>query len=300
MLEYEQERQVMRQLDNWKKGNDNMKNAILFFYLMVLSIMSLYANDTNSYFEPASDEKILVSSSVELPFLSSYVWRGQVINDKAVFQPSLTLSGCGLSVNVWNNFNLTDNDATKHIDEKYDFTETDITVWYSYSLSLFTASAGIIQYMFPNSTIISTDEKGNEKETNYPATRECYISIVLDKIFLSPACSLYYDIGEVHGVYGNASLSYTRRLPLEMALSASASLGYADNDYNSYYFAYDGNAFNDANFLLKLEYPLNRYFSISPSIQYTYLIDNDIRDAADDLYSYHKRIVASITLRGNF
>ena len=45
-------------------------------------------------------------SSVNVRLVSSYVWRGQVINNDFAFQPQLTASQYGLSLNVWANYDI--------------------------------------------------------------------------------------------------------------------------------------------------------------------------------------------------
>ena len=58
--------------------------------------------------EATTDEASTLSASIDLPILSAYVWRGQVLNDEGVVQPSATISKGGFSLNYWQNFALTE------------------------------------------------------------------------------------------------------------------------------------------------------------------------------------------------
>ena len=64
-----------------------------------------------------------VGVGLDVAALSSYVWRGQTLNDKMVVQPSLTASKAGFAINTWANYN---------VDGAYDgdFSEVDLTASY--------------------------------------------------------------------------------------------------------------------------------------------------------------------------
>ncbi|HEY8241739.1 MAG TPA: hypothetical protein VIH35_09845, partial [Kiritimatiellia bacterium] len=47
--------------------------------------------------EEAAAEESAVSASIDVPVLSAYVWRGQVLNDEGVLQPSATISKNGFA-----------------------------------------------------------------------------------------------------------------------------------------------------------------------------------------------------------
>jgi hypothetical protein len=46
------------------------------------------------------------SVGLDVPVLSSYVWRGQTLSDRPVLQPSLTAAQNGFALNTWATFNL--------------------------------------------------------------------------------------------------------------------------------------------------------------------------------------------------
>jgi hypothetical protein len=65
--------------------------------------------------------------ALDVPVLSAYVWRGQVLVDDPVVQPTFTVAKGGFSINWWGNFNLDDN-ATG---DDFEFSEHDITLSYA-------------------------------------------------------------------------------------------------------------------------------------------------------------------------
>ena len=78
------------------------------------------------------------------------------------------------------------------------------------------------------------------------------------------------------------------------ALNASASVGYASADYNSFYFGTDDDALNDANIGLTVPFTVTESLTITPGVQYTWLLDNDIEDGAEGLYKDTEQVVGSI------
>jgi hypothetical protein len=114
----------------------------------------------------AAAEGLETGVSVDVPVLSAYVWRGQVLNEDAVLQPGLTGTIGGFAVNAWSSLNL---DGT---DTDGEFTEFDWTVSYSQAVGPVELGLGVVQYTFPNSTL--EDEDG--VVSAYPGTVEVFVS----------------------------------------------------------------------------------------------------------------------------
>ena len=104
----------------------------------------------------ATTEASDVSVTLDVPVLSAYVWRGQLLVDDPVLQPSLTASKGGFAINWWGNFNLDDN-ATG---DDFEFSEHDIGLSYGTTCPLTGADLtfGVVNYDFPNPAI---DSAGN-------------------------------------------------------------------------------------------------------------------------------------------
>jgi uncharacterized protein (TIGR02001 family) len=213
-------------------------------------------------------------AEVSADVVSQYVWRGQVLNEEASLQPSLTvgLPG-GFSVNVWGSMNLTDegSSAEDGLDTEFKFIELDLTL--SYALPLgedapISAEVGVVQYTFP--------EGGG-------STREAYLSIGAN-LPLSPTATVYYDFDAVEGWYGSFGLGHAFELGEAVSLELGASVGYADSEYNEVYFGTAEDALNDLTASATLTYTVSESLSVSGLVQYFTLLDSSIQDGAKELY----------------
>jgi len=245
----------------------------------------------------ARAEDAKVTGEFDLPVLSAYVWRGQVLNDKPMLEPSVTVSKNGFSLNTWANFNLNNSYASYAQDNKREFSEVDLTASYATTLGPtnfpIAVSGGLIQYLFPNQTLpIGTNGLGKA----YPGTHEVYASIGLPNLILAPTLQVNYDFDSANGFYANLAVSQSFEIVKDKAsLVASASLGAGSAKYNAYYFSDSKTALNDGIVGLALPITLPGGVVIKPAIQFVFLPDSDIRDAADSLYGHKDRFVGSVT-----
>lgn len=230
--------------------------------------------------------QVEVGASADVSALSAYVWRGQVLNDEAVVQPSATITKGGFSLNTWGNFNLTD-EATGDSSE---FSEVDLTAAYGRSIGPVALSAGLIEYLFPHQTLTDADGRG----VAYPGTREVYCSASLPGLPVVPALTLYYDYDEADSFYGVGALSYTAKLMDALSLGLFASLGYGAADYNEFYFGVDDAALNDANVGASLAWTVAPFLTVTPACQYTMLVDSDVEDGAEGLYKDKDQTIFSL------
>lgn len=229
------------------------------------------------------------SASLDVSGLSAYVWRGQVLNDEAVLQPSLTVSKGGFTINWWANAALTD--ATTG--DSGEFTEHDIGLSYAFTCPLTGAGVtlGLVNYDFPNQALTDTNGAVNALVAD---TTEAYVILAFGEVPLAPTLSVYYDFKEVDGLYGNLGVSHSFELNDKASLNASASVGFANSDYNSVYFGVDDDALNDANIGLSVPFTVTESLTITPGVQYTWLPESDIKDGAEGLYKDTEQVVGSI------
>lgn len=225
-----------------------MKKAVLWFLIgaaaMFLAMVSM-----------AAEPEFTVSA--DAPVMSAYVWRGQVVEDKVVLQPNATADWKGLSLNYWENYS-TDQD---------DWTEQDITLSYTYGL----LTAGIVNYHY---RVGDVDD-----------TQEAFVGLAYEESYIQPTLTVYRDLGDADGFYGNLELAHAFCLcdaGEDAFLNVSASVGMADSSYNEFYFGVDDNALNDANLTLSIEDKLTEHITLTPMIQYTWLLDGDIADTVED------------------
>ncbi len=241
-------------------------------------------------------EAAALSASLDVPALSAYVWRGQVLNDEAVLQPTFTLSKGGFSINWWGNLNLTDN-ATG---DEYEFSEHDITVSYDLTCPLTGAGVtlGIVQYDFPN--VGMEDADGNLSLTE--DTREAFVSYSLAEALLAPTLNVYYDFKEADGFYGNIGISHSLALDDAISLDLGATLGAASSDWGDFYFG-EAEGLTDYSVSLSLPITVSDTVSVTPAVAYSALL-GDAKDAVEadsSLYFGEKDyVVGSVTASYTF
>ncbi len=212
---------------------------------------------------PLEAEKIEVEATLGL--YKDYVWRGLVINDQAVLQPSLTLnlpfSKTGaLALDLWGNFDL-----TSFLETKGKFSEVDITASYFHSLKSFQLEIGFIHYTFPH--------------TDSDSTTEVYFSAsYMPRVVpLSLTLGLYYDFMEIDGFYGSVGVESSINLTQKLSLATKLSAGYGDADFNLGYFGAYYSGFVDGVVSLALDYEFSSSFSLAAGLQFMHLIGSALR-----------------------
>jgi len=201
-------------------------------------------------------------------FNSKYVWRGALLVDDWVIQPSVNVAKGGFSFNVWGNYEPTD--ETGH---QKQFTEIDLTAEYAFALGDFSIPVGVIHYMFPN--------------TEYKATTEIYTGVSYDWI-ISPSATIYADMDQASGgLYLLLEASYSHELPVSKEVGVSVDLGagvaYANEDYLDFYYGVDDSGWSDA--YVSLAVPISVMdgkITFTPAVTYTALIDSDLKDSVED------------------
>lgn len=224
-------------------------------------------------------------ASVDVEVFSAYVWRGQVLTDKAVFQPGLTASKAGFTVNAWSSMNL---DGT---DTDGEFTEMDWTVSYAREFGIVGLEVGFVEYTFPN----STGEDGDGNVVALAGTREVYLSAGLD-VPLAPTLTVVRDVDAVDGFYGSLAVGHSFELTEMLSLELSASLGVGDKDYNDGYFGYGKSALNDLALGVAAPIALTDNLSLTPSVGYVWLPDSSLADAAKETYGKKEIFFGGVSL----
>ena len=218
-------------------------------------------------------EAAAVSASLDVPVLSAYVWRGQVLNDEAVAQPTFTISKGGFSLNWWGNFNLTDN-ATG---DDAEFSEHDITVSYSTTCPLTGAGLtfGVVNYDFPN--VLANVGTTNASLTS--DTREAFVVMSFGDVVLAPTLSVYYDFKEADGFYASLGISHSLAITDELGIDLGASIGGASSDWGDFYYG-EAEGLTDASVSASLPISLSESVSLTLGVAYTVLLE-DAEDAVD-------------------
>jgi len=223
---------------------------------------------------PAAMAEDDVSFGVAADFFSKYVWRGQNVVDDWVFQPSASVGYKGFTGSIWANA-----DMTGEVVDDWEFNEIDYAVDYSNTIpgqEVFGFSVGWIYYDFPN--------------TAFDATSEFYGGLSAD-VLLSPAIKWFYDYDEANGSYILFSLGHTIEKIASWGeeescdLVLGASVAYATDGYNDFYFGVDDGAFNDLTLSAGLPFTFGS-LTIKPSVAYSTMLDDDVRglDNSDNLW----------------
>jgi hypothetical protein len=218
---------------------------------------------------PPTEESAELSFSLAACFNSTYIWRGQLLNDDFVFQPSIGLAYGGLSASLWGNMDMTD-----YHDNSGEFTEYDWTVGYADTIpgmDFLKYSVGVIYYYFPS---ISNDAD----------TVEIYAGLGLD-MPLSPTVTVYRDVDEIDGTYVAFSVSHSIDTLFELSpempvgMTFLTSLGWGSQSYNKgYWGGLDESSLQDLTVTVGFPIAVSGW-TLTPTVNYVTLLDSDVRRA---------------------
>ncbi|MFC1511592.1 hypothetical protein ACFL5H_00145 [Candidatus Latescibacterota bacterium] len=214
--------------------------------------------------------------SLDMNYASKYVWRGSVLAQNGVFQPSFTASMGDLSVNLWGNMDLTnENGVTRKINE------WDYTVDYSTTVSGIGISTGIIGYTFPNSS--------------GPGTTELYLGAGLD-LPGSPSLTVYEDIEAVNGTYVSLSVIYSVPIMYMTSVDINAAVGLGSGKMNQALYAPSSGA-GLADFLVNfsIPIPISDLFCVTPGVIVTSILNSEGQNAYDAIDLDSKNLVFLLT-----
>ena len=123
-----------------------------------------------------------LDGSVDLSLQSAYIWRGMVLNDKPVFQPSVTVSSGAFSASVWGNVDLTSANGARGVASEIDY-------WLAYTVAgkavEFTLT--YYDYTYPHSSNLST--------------QEVWAAVTFKTVPLSPSLTVIRDVNAIKGWY---------------------------------------------------------------------------------------------------
>lgn len=249
--------------------------------------------------EPATDAS-QTEVSAEAALVTAYVWRGQVYNNDFVFQPQLTASQYGVSLNVWGNYDLGKNVAGI----ENDFSELDISLAYTLPLNLndFSFDVGVINYNFP-ANADGLDSDGNPIGENAQSVTELFGAAHLMSFqeYVIPSVTLFGSVHRAHGVYILFDVVAPYQLSDFAWVEGGVSAGWGDSSYNDYYWGgnQDGK-FNDFNFYVNGSYEIYENVTASANITYTMLNGGSIRNAAKALYEDDQKVWAGVNIAYDF
>jgi len=229
-------------------------------------------------------------ATAEVGLLSSYVWRGQVLNNDTVVQPQVTIQHGDFSFNIWGNYDLGENSSGG----SSDFSEIDMTLAYDLPLTIyedFGVSFGLINYNFPNSPV------------GAPSTTELFAKVTLlafSDYSIVPSVTLFGDIDEVNGTYMLFDIPVAYEVTDYLALEWGLSIGYGNTSYNDYYWeAGSDKGANDYNVYGNASYELAENVVASLNLTYT-MLDGTIEDEAENSYEAKEKFWAGVNIAYDF
>jgi hypothetical protein len=218
---------------------------------------------------------VSVTGYGDVTWNSKYVWRGINFVDDPVLQPSVWLSCCGFTAGVWGSMETTDVNEMPGGDERaMKFTEVDLYLSYTKQFGPACVTAGVGDYLYPN--------------TDYNSTAELSL-VAAFGVPLTPVLSLYRDIKEADGLY--TSLGVSQAIPGvwqvsdAIAVSApvlSASIGYGNSLHNAFYYWYPDAALGDMTVNASVPISVGSSLYITPAAHYAMLMNSDIKDLFEE------------------
>jgi hypothetical protein len=247
--------------------------------------------------------------SAEAALLTSYVWRGQVLNNDFVFQPQLTASQYGVSLNVWGNYDFGKN----YYGIENDFSELDISLAYSLPLNLndIAFDVGLINYNYPaNSEGFNAPSNSRQQGVNDQSVTELFAAAhwMTFQEYVIPSVTLFGNIHRAKGVYILFDVVAPYQISDYAWVEGGISAGWGDSSYNDYYWGVPGNAslasqdskFNDFNFYASGSYEIIENVTASANVTYTLLNGGSIRDAAKLIYEDDSKLWAGFNIAYDF
>ncbi len=221
----------------------------------------------------AAEDKV-VTYGFSTDYFSKYIWRGQNVDNSSVLQPAFSASAYGFTGSIWSNIDMTNKSKTAP-DNAGEFSEYDLSLDYTATIpgtDWLSGSVGTIYYQFPN--------------TAYDPTTEIYAGFSLPKVPLTPTFKWFRDVQEIKGSYFQYSIGqtfdklYVMNENCYCGLLLGASYGWANAAYNNGYFGVNSGQSNDLTLTTALCTQVYSWM-IKPSINYSTMLGNSIKDATD-------------------
>jgi hypothetical protein len=215
-------------------------------------------------------------------YFSKYIWRGQNVNDKSVFQPSVYVSKWGFTGSVWGSLDLTHEN-----DNAGELTEVDYSLDYTSAVPGITGinfSLGTVYYRFPNTEFKSTSEvyAGMSLSCTCNGQGHCLACLC------APWFKVYRDVDEVkNGAYYQFGVGRTMQKVVSLTEDCfvdcvlGASTGYGNSAYNKGYFGVNDGKMNDLTLSMALPFAVGKW-TIKPNINYSMLWSDTIRSGREN------------------
>lgn len=162
---------------------------------------------------------LAIEGTVDVGVQSAFIWRGMVLNDKPVLQPSLTVSHGDFAAGAWFNLDLTDDWG-----HRFEVNEADYWFAYTFETPKVDVTATGYSYTFPR--------------TDVESTREIWVNATFKTLF-SPSITVVRDVDAIEGWY--FLLTGTQPLGVLVSddsegLAVTVNVGHGTREYTRGYF----------------------------------------------------------------
>jgi len=240
--------------------------------------------------------------TVEGALISSHVWRGQVRNNDIVFQPQVTVSQYGVSLNIWANYDL----GSNYLGIEGDTSEIDFSLAYTLPIDLSEVSfdVGLINYQYP-----ANGDGTKNMGVNARSTTELFARATVQswKQYVIPSYTLFGDIAQADGIYMLFDIVAPYQISDYLWVEGGISAGWGNTSYNDYYFGQNGNGtgtqdagWNDYNFYGNASYEIMENLTASVNLTYTLLEGGSIRSAGKTIYENGEKLYGGVNIAYDF
>ncbi len=206
-----------------------------------------------------------INFGLETDFNSRYVWRGIVLSDRPVLQPSAWISGFGFEFTAWRNINLTRTGENVHLHT------TNLNLSYSRQWKKLRIEPSIDAYLNqPPEGFHDPNTMETSLKLSYPVGRL--------RVFTSHA----FDVIAYRGSYfGEAGAAYEGRPTERVMPGVSITAGWASSTFNKTYIGFDKRAFNFVGAEASVTYYWRDHLYFRPHFEFSTTAARELREYLD-------------------
>ncbi|MEY4673466.1 MAG: hypothetical protein RL148_1250 [Planctomycetota bacterium] len=221
------------------------------------------------------DQAIL---DVNANFASAYVFRGQTMTEKAVFQPDArasipTVIAGNANFGAFANVDLTDEVGDAWFDPGHsgEATEFDLIASYSRDVGPVTLEAGAQYYNWPNHAYFPFQP--------FDSTTEAFASAGTKVLGVKPSVTAFYDVDEVPGaVYVRGEVNAEVKITKGWWFEPGVWLGWSDDEHSEWLYRKSTTGFSDAGARLQVAHDLTPLTTLRVGVHASTIVDETMRD----------------------
>jgi hypothetical protein len=208
-----------------------------------------------------TDKESTFTYGAEMDFNSRYVWRGLLLDDGPVGQPSAWISAFGFTLTAWSNVAMTDASGVAGLNSG------GFILAYDRDWEKLRLEAALDSYIGRmSSDIESRNTMEGSLKLSYPVGPL--------RIFTTQA----FDVLAYRGSYfGEAGLEYAKQITKNTEFTISGRSGWASAKFNDVYIGVNKSAFNFVGVEGSLTYYLGQRMYFRPHVEFSSITDRMLR-----------------------